>query len=77
MSEDPTICNAMKEMKRAFQEIGSRKGSRSLCNKNPFHKEKRIDFLGATDGSEYSSAHAMFHPYFKTLLEKRGYYDIF
>lgn len=77
LSEDPTICNAMKEMKRAFQEIGAEKAHDLYVTKNPFHKEKRIDFLSATDGSEYSSAHAMFHPYFKTLLEKRGYYDIF
>ena len=77
LSEDPTICNAMKEMKRAFQEIGAEKAHDLYVTKNPFHKEKRIDFLSATDGSEYSSTHAMFHPYFKSLLEKRGYYDIF
>jgi len=77
LSEDPTICSAIKEMKRAFQEIGAEKAHDLYVTKNPFHKEKRIDFLSATDGSEYSSTHAMFHPYFKGLLEKRGYYDIF
>lgn len=77
LSEDPTICSAIKEMKRAFQEIGAEKAHELYVTKNPFHKEKRIDFLSATDGSEYSSTHAMFHPYFKGLLEKRGYYDIF
>lgn len=77
LSEDPTICSAIKEMKRAFQEIGTEKAHELYVTKNPFHKEKRIDFLSATDGSEYSSTHAMFHPYFKGLLEKRGYYDIF
>ncbi len=77
LSEDPTICSAIKEMKRAFQEIGAEKAHDLYVTKNPFRKEKRIDFLSATDGSEYSSTHAMFHPYFKGLLEKRGYYDIF
>src|SRR3989339_1553386 len=77
LSEDPTICSAIKEMKRAFQEIGAEKAHDLYVTKNPFRKEKRIDFLNATDGSEYSSTHAMFHPYFKGLLEKRGYYDIF
>lgn len=77
LSEDPTICSAIKEMKRAFQEIGAEKAQELYVTKNPFHKEKRIDFLSAIDGSEYSSTHAMFHPYFKGLLEKRGYYDIF
>lgn len=77
LSEDPTVCNAMREMKRAFHELGAEKAHELYVAKNPFHKEKRIDFLSATDGSEYSSAHAMYHPYFKGLLEKRGYYDIF
>src|SRR3990167_694862 len=77
LSEDPTICSAVKEMKRAFPEIGAEKAHELYVTKNPFHKEKRLDFLSATDGSEYSSAHAMFHPYFKSLLVKRGYYDIF
>ena len=60
-----------------FSRDRSRKGSRSLCNKNPFKKEKKIDYLNAIDGSEYSSLHALYHPYFKGLLEKCGYYDIF
>ncbi|MDO8141858.1 MAG: cache domain-containing protein, partial [Candidatus Brocadiales bacterium] len=77
LSEDPTVCNAMREMKRAFHELGAEKAHELYVTKNPFHKEKRIDFLSATDGSEYSSVHAMYHPYFKGLLEKRGYYDIF
>lgn len=77
LSEDPTICSAMKEMKRAFREIGAEKVHELYVKKNPLRKEKKIDYLNATDGSEYSSLHATYHPYFKGLLEKCGYYDIF
>ncbi len=77
LSEDPTICSAIKEMKRAFQEIGAEKAHDLYVTKNPFKKEKKIDYLNAIDGSEYSSLHALYHPYFKGLLEKCGYYDIF
>src|SRR3989339_870246 len=77
LSEDPTVCNAMKEMKRAFEEIGAEKTHELYVTKNPFKKEKKIDYLNAIDGSEYSSLHALYHPYFKGLLEKCGYYDIF
>ena len=76
LSEDPTICNATKEMKRAFKEIGAEKAHELYVTKNPFQKEKKIEYLNAIDGSEYSGLHAMFHPYFKGLLEKCGYYDI-
>ncbi len=77
LSADPTICSAMREMKRAFHDIGAERAHELYVTKNPFHKEKKIDYLSATDGSEYSNAHATFHPYFKVLLEKHGYYDIF
>ncbi|MEP9412651.1 MAG: hypothetical protein HRF42_14910 [Candidatus Brocadia sp.] len=77
LSEDPTIRSAMQEMKRAFKEIGAEKAHDLYVTKNPFRKEKKIDYLNATDGSEYSSLHAAYHPYFKGLLEKCGYYDIF
>lgn len=77
LSEDPTLCSAIQEMKRAFTEMGAEKVHELYVKKNPFRKEKKIDYLHATDGSEYSSLHATYHPFFKSLLEKRGYYDIF
>lgn len=38
---------------------------------------ERINVMNANDGSLYSQFHAQYHPYFKDMLEKRGYYDIF
>lgn len=44
-------------------------------NPNPTGKKEELD--DAKDGSNYSAAHKHYHPWFRTLLRKRGYYDIF
>ncbi|MCC2113061.1 MAG: methyl-accepting chemotaxis protein, partial [Hyphomicrobiales bacterium] len=44
-------------------------------NPNPLGEKHKLD--AANDGSEYSTVHAKYHPYFRKLLEERGYYDIF
>jgi methyl-accepting chemotaxis protein len=37
----------------------------------------RINIMKANDGSLYSEFHGRYHPFFKDLLERQGYYDIF
>lgn len=37
----------------------------------------RINTIKANDGSVYSEFHEEYHPFFKNMLEARGYYDIF
>jgi methyl-accepting chemotaxis protein len=44
-------------------------------NPNPIGQKDALDF--APDGSPYSQAHARFHPWFRTYLKQKGYYDIF
>lgn len=44
-------------------------------NPNPTGKKQLLD--SAQDGSEYSRAHAKYHPYLREFLEEHGYYDIF
>ncbi len=44
-------------------------------NPNPVGKKEDLDY--AKDGSSYSRAHAYFHPYFRTFLRDRSYYDVF
>jgi methyl-accepting chemotaxis protein len=38
---------------------------------------ERINIVKADDGSLYSEFHGKYHPFFKNMLEERGYYDIF
>ena len=44
-------------------------------NPNPLGEKHKLD--DAKDGSAYSETHAQFHPWFRNLLEARGYYDVF
>lgn len=44
-------------------------------NPHPTGQKENLDF--APDGSAYSQAHKTFHPWFRTFLRERGYYDIF
>ena len=44
-------------------------------NPHPTGQKEKLDF--AQDGSQYSQIHAYYHPWFRELLEKRGYYDVF
>ncbi|MEP2943699.1 MAG: methyl-accepting chemotaxis protein [Hyphomicrobiales bacterium] len=44
-------------------------------NPHPLGSKEKLDV--ADTGTIYDSAHATYHPWFRTFLEKRGYYDIF
>jgi methyl-accepting chemotaxis protein len=44
-------------------------------NPNPVGKKEELDAAG--DGSGYSMAHAEYHPWFRSFLRARGYYDVF
>lgn len=44
---------------------------------NPYPTGEKEKLDAARDGSSYSEAHAHYHPWFREVLEDRGYYDIF
>ena len=44
-------------------------------NPNPTGEKEKLD--AAPDGSSYSYTHAQFHPYLRSFLNDRGYYDVF
>lgn len=44
-------------------------------NPHPVGEKHKLD--AAEDGSTYSKVHAVYHPWLRTFLEERGYYDIF
>lgn len=45
------------------------------ANPNPVGKKHLLN--AASDGSKYSSVHARYHPIFRKIIEKFGYYDMF
>ena len=44
-------------------------------NQYPLGQKHKLD--AAEDDTTYSEIHALYHPWFRGLLEERGYYDIF
>lgn len=46
-------------------------------NNNPFPLGEKEKLDAADDGSTYSQAHKHYHPWFRTFLQQKGYYDIF
>ena len=71
---------ALDELSPAFNEFGNRATTtlQNLYitkNTHPLHEKHQLDL--ALDGSNYSEAHGRHHPWFRKLLEERGYYDIF
>ena len=71
---------ALAEFSPAFDEFGN--SSKTTLQKlyitkntHPLGEKHKLD--QANDGSSYSKAHGRYHPWFRQLLEERGYYDIF
>ncbi len=77
LSQNEMVVNAIKEFKKAFNELGAEKVRDLYITKNPFPTGKKLEYVDAQDGSNYSKLHARYHPVFKQYLEEYGYYDIF
>jgi len=72
--------NALIELSPAFGEFANRATTTLqnlyiFSNDHPTGAKHKLD--QARDGSSYSQAHGHYHPWFRKLLEARGYYDIF
>ena len=44
---------------------------------NSFSVGKKAQLVNARDGSDYTEFHTKYHPFFNSLLQKFGYYDLF
>lgn len=77
---NPTIRAAIKDFTEAWHAIDGNPESylqAQYIRNNPYPtgSKEKLDF--AQDGSLYSKVHGEFHPYLRTVLQDRGYYDIF
>lgn len=82
LSGNETVVEAIKTYKAAWSEIAATANPTTTLQKlyindnpNPTGKKEELDY--AKDGSTYSTAHARFHPWFRSYLRQRNYYDIF
>ncbi|MEP6342582.1 MAG: methyl-accepting chemotaxis protein [Maricaulaceae bacterium] len=79
-STNPTVNSALAEFQAAYAEIpGNRERYLKdlYITENPHPTGSKENYDMAPDGSTYSNVHNKYHPYFRTVLRDRGYYDIF
>jgi len=79
-AQNPTVREALTSFSAAWQKIGQNQTAtlqKLYITDNQYPAGQKEKLNSAADGSEYSAAHAKYHPYFKTFLKNRGYYDIF
>ncbi len=79
-SENPLVHEALYDFKTAWGELGPSAGEQLQRlyiedNPHPTGSKDELDF--ADDGTSYALAHQSYHPYFRSFLRDRGYYDIF
>lgn len=79
-TKNPLLHQALDEFRNAWEALGSGQldhlqGHYIENNPHPLGQKDNLDF--AADASEYSEVHKKFHPYIRTFLKERDYYDVF
>ena len=79
-AQNPFVHDALDSFKSGWSDQG--KNAQQNLQKlyisgNPHPTGAKDNYDVADDGSLYSQAHAKYHPYFRTFLRDRGYYDVF
>lgn len=79
-ASNPTTAGAITDLIDAWLDLGE--GQKETLQalyieNNPYGAGNRHRLIAAEDDSYYSSVHAVFHPWFKSLAEARGLYDVF
>lgn len=82
VASNPATARALEDFERGFRAIGEDGDALAMLqrlyiedNPHALGEKHRLDF--AADGSAYSDTHRAYHPWFREMLETRGYYDIF
>ncbi len=60
-----------------FERAPTRALQNLYIHNNPYPTGQKEELEDAMDGSLYSAIHSEHHPWYRTFLRKRGYYDIF
>jgi methyl-accepting chemotaxis protein len=82
MTKDNSLLSALREFNIAYKGIARTKNpvtylQNTYIHKNPNPTGSKHMLMKAKDGSAYSNIHAKYHPWFKALVDERGYYDVF
>jgi len=79
-AKNPNTLQALHSFEEGWQDIGdnpTQKLQQLYITENPQETGQKDKYNDAHDGSEYSQAHAKFHPWFHNLQQAREYYDVF
>jgi methyl-accepting chemotaxis protein len=79
-SKNPEVYYALESFKSGWQSLPDNKKEylqKHYINDNPFPTGSKEELDKADDGSLYSEYHGDYHPWMRTFLRDRGYYDIF
>lgn len=79
-ADNPFVYQALKDFRYGWTTLGDAQTTTLQTlyitdNPHPTGAKDELDM--ANDGSIYSSIHQEYHPYFRSFLRDRGYYDIF
>ncbi|MDH5489599.1 MAG: methyl-accepting chemotaxis protein, partial [Rhodospirillaceae bacterium] len=80
MATNHMAIDGIKDLEDSFAELGfnPKQVAQKLYisdNPNAAGEKHKLDY--APDGSAYSQFHKKYHPWFRQLMESRGYYDVF
>lgn len=79
-SASPAVIGAMTAFDAAFSEIGPDAEAvlqAAYISDNPFDLGRKDELDRASEDTPYNRIHEEYHPWFRTFLRQRGYYDIF
>ena len=79
-ADNPFVFQALQNFRYGWRTIGEDQTTRLqtlYITDNPHPTGAKDELNMASDGSIYSSIHQEYHPYFRSFLRDRGYYDIF
>ena len=79
-AQNPGVLHALHAFIDGWQKLEdgqTKKLQRLYITDNPHPTGEKEKLDAASDGSRYSTVHAQYHPYLRTFLQDRGYYDIF
>lgn len=79
-AQNPMMRAALKDFSSAWGEIEGNPEKtlqRIYIDENPHPTGQKENLDAGKDGSRYSALHAEYHPYLRSFLRERGYYDIF
>jgi methyl-accepting chemotaxis protein len=77
---NPTVRAALAAFREGWRRLGADPVPalhRLYIHDNPHPIGRKDELDRAADASAYTEAHARFHPWFRTFLRERGYYDLF